>query len=323
MALMGKRNTRQNSDEGVYTSVDSLLRLRHVAKDLSLDRRKKSTALVDGDSRTHFRGRGMEFAEVRPYQPGDDIRNIDWRVTARTQTTYTKLFQEERERPVYILVDQRAPMFFGSETQFKSVMAARIAAIIGWTALQNNDRIGGLVFSDTEQTDSKARRGKHAMLSLIHQLHTYNTQLTSPVVQKRSNSMIDMLHDLRRVSKPGSAVFIISDFHDFDTHCAEPLSILSRHSDVTCIHVYDKLESALPRQGNLTISDGQHKLTLSSQSLAFTQAFSKSFDDACMTLRKACTNSACAYATTTVGYSAEALAQDLFTHKRRRTTKNS
>ena len=255
------KHSNSLAGDGVHVSVDELLNMRHLAKDITLETRRRSVAMMDGDSRSSFRGRGMEFSEVRPYQPGDDIRNIDWRVTARTQQTYTKLFQEERERPVYLLVDQRSSMFFGSQTQFKSVYAAKLAALIGWAALLNNDRLGALIFSDTEQTDSRARRGKHAVLAMLHQLQSYNEALNTPLSNTVKNSLVDMLTDVRRVAKPGSSVFILSDFHDYGEDCAEPLSMLARHCDVTAIQLYDTLESELPSAANyLTLSDGKQKI---------------------------------------------------------------
>ncbi len=266
---------REKDTSGVYVSIEDMLNLRLVCKDLTLEANKKSTALLDGVSKTSFRGRGMDFAEVRRYQAGDDIRNIDWRVTARTQKPYTKLFQEERERPVFILVDQRSPMFFGSHTQFKSVLTAELAAAIGWIALQNNDRIGALIFSDNNKSDARARRGKHAQLALLNLLNEYNRKLSSPIAINMQFSLKEMLNDLRRVAKPGSSIFIISDFHDYNKECAEPLSIISRHTDITLLHVYDQLEKVLPYAKSLTISDGTQKTNLE----AATQKFSSEYKD--------------------------------------------
>ncbi|WP_086932454.1 DUF58 domain-containing protein [Agarilytica rhodophyticola] len=304
-------------DAGVYVSVEALIDLRHMAKDLSLETNKKSVAMMDGDSRTSFRGRGMEFAEVRPYQVGDDIRNIDWRVTARTQKPYTKLFQEERERPVYILVDQRSPMFFGSRHTFKSVYAAKLATVIAWTALQNNDRIGALIFSDSEQTDSRARRGKHAALSIVHQLFEFNHRLNSPIGQSIDNSLEEMLNDIRRIAKPGSAVFLISDFHDFNRRCQEPLSILARHNDVTMLQVYDDLEKNLPANKSLSISDGTHKINIAGQSHDFSDNFAKSFEQNRFAIRKACNQSGINFASFSVAKSLGGLVQDLFSTRRK------
>lgn len=309
--------TKASAPEGVYVPVDALLQLRHLAKDVCLETNRKSVAMIDGDSRTSFRGRGMEFAEVRPYQVGDDVRNIDWRVTARTQKPYTKLFQEERERPVYILVDQRSPMFFGSVKQFKSVYAAKIATTIAWAALQNNDRIGALIFSDNTQTDTRARRGKHAVLRFIHQLVEYNHALTTPVAPPTKNSMEEMLNDIRRVAKPGSAVFVISDFHDFNQACREPLSILSRHCDLTAIQVHDPLEESLPANTFLSITNGERKLNIAGQSNAFIKSYHDSFEQQRLKLKQICHQTKTNFASTSVANSVTECIQDLFRARRK------
>lgn len=314
----GTSNNAISDNSGAYVSVEALLQLRHLAKDLSLESNRKSVALMEGDSRTSFRGRGMEFAEVRPYQAGDDIRNIDWRVTARTQKPYTKLFQEERERPIFLVVDQRSPMFFGSNRQFKSVFAAKLAAVIAWTAMQQNDRIGALIFSDSSQTDSKPRRGKHAALSIIHQLSEFNHQLNNPFALQSEQSLEDMLHDIRRVAKPGSCVHIISDFHDFTENCREPLSILARHSDVNITHVFDELEWHLPERGAFSISNGDQKLNISGQSSHFNHAFTSSFEKQLHAIRHACLQSGVKFASLPAHSHIKDVAYDLFTARRAR-----
>ena len=272
-------NRQNNNTHGIYATVDELIQLNHACKDLTLDRSKVSYALLDGESKTHFRGRGIDFAEVRPYQAGDDIRNIDWRVTARTQKPYTKLYQEERERPVYILLDQRSPMFFGSRIQYKSVLAAKLAASIGWIALHNNDRIGSLVFSDSQQSDARARRGKHAQLHFLNLICEFNQQLQSPIATNQIHSFYDMLTEIRRVAKPGSAVFIISDCSDYTPTCKEPLSILSRHTDVSLIRINDPLEAHLPSRKNISVSDGTNKLNLGHTSTHFFTQYQANFNE--------------------------------------------
>ncbi|MBT5031007.1 MAG: DUF58 domain-containing protein, partial [Proteobacteria bacterium] len=135
--------TLKQDASGIYVDLGLLLSSRGWARDLKLFARQAARAMLLGETRSKFRGRGMEFEEVRQYQPGDDIRNIDWRVSARTGGTYTKLFCEERERPVHIVVDQRNSMFFGSAQRFKSVLAAEVASALAWAALAGSDRIGG------------------------------------------------------------------------------------------------------------------------------------------------------------------------------------
>ena len=251
------------NDDGVYTDTNQLLNLRFAAADLSLPAQRNSRANLSGEAHTRFRGRGMEFEEVRIYQAGDDIRNIDWRVTARTRVPHTKLFREERDRPTYIIVDQRASLFFGSRRRFKSVLAARLAVLLAWTGLGNNDRVGGLVVGDREYRDIKPKRSKHAVLALINKINDYNRKLEAPIAKNAVNSMQSLLADARRLTKPGSAVYLISDFNDFNQQCEEPLYTLARHTDTSLLHVYDPLEQHLPPRGEFSITDGQQRLSIS------------------------------------------------------------
>lgn len=277
---------------GAYTELAALLRCRFAAQDLKLFAHQPARSLLSGGERTRFRGRGMDFEEVRLYQPGDDIRSIDWRVTARTQVAHTKIFREERERPVFMLVDQRSPLFFGSTRCFKSVLAAHIAALLGWAALANGDRLGALVFGDHTQRDVRPRRSKHAVLELLHQLQDYNHRLSSPITPvqqgQKANSLNQMLADARRIAKPGCALFIISDFHDLDTGAEQQLFELARHTDVTLIHVYDQLERKLISNSPLTISNGSERLQLAANEKAFQQAYTNQFDQQLALLTNIC-----------------------------------
>ncbi|MGH1469913.1 MAG: DUF58 domain-containing protein [Cellvibrionaceae bacterium] len=257
------------SAKGAFTHVKTLLQLRFIAKGLKLSPNKESRASLSGSARTRFRGRGMEFEEVRIYQPGDDIRTIDWRVTARTQTPHTKIFREEKERPTFLAVDQRSSLFFGTQRCFKSVLAAHIASIIGWASLENNDRVGGLIFGDNGHTDIRPRRSKHAVLELIHHINDYNHALKNAFAKKQHNNTVTtltILEDVKRIAKPGSAVFIISDFHDYSSQCNEILYLLSRHCDITLIQVVDPLEKNLSTlnhsSGLLDVTDGEKKLQI-------------------------------------------------------------
>lgn len=295
---------------GVYLAVEDLLALRGPAQQLNLHKQRPSQAIMGGQGRTRFRGRGMEFAEVRPYQPGDDIRTIDWRVTARTQSPYTKLFQEERERPVLVLVDQRSPMFFGSRYMLKSVYAAQIAAVIGWAAHQVGDRIGGLIVGDSEQNDLRAARGKQGLLRFFSALSEYNRKLTTPLANSENNALVDILQALNRVVRPGSQVFLLSDFHDLNAACAEPLSLMAKHSDVMAIQIYDALEVQLPKRSWLRISNGKQQVTLDTQAVlpGFQQAFYAQQEF----LSQMCLNNRIVCAQAPVSASVEPLLQSLF-----------
>ncbi len=295
---------------GVYVSVDELVQLRTLAKDLSLTARRRSLAMLDGAVRTRYRGRGMEFAEVRPYQAGDDIRTIDWRVTARMQAPYTKLFQEERERPVFVLLDQRSPMFFGSRHQFKSVYAAKLAATIAWTANGNNDRIGALVFGDHLQKDIRAKRSKHAVLELINNVAELNHQLISPFAESPSVNLSTMLTETSRIARPGSLVILLSDFSDFDQSCAEPLANIGKRSDVMAFHIFDPLERELPPVGQLMVSNGRDRTAINAMSVG--SAFTNNFETQQSGLRQACLNAGIQYVKTDMSQDLNDFARDMF-----------
>lgn len=275
--------------QGVYATLEGLLLTRYAANKLNLKFARPSKALMSGPIRTRFKGRGMEFEEVRIYQPGDDIRTIDWRVTARTQVPHTKLFQEEREKPVLLLVDQRSNMFFGSQRCFKSVYAAHLAATLGWAALHQNDRIGALIFSDQEQRDVRPKRSKHAQLNLIHELLAFNKALTKPVADGPQQSLYDLLTDARRVARPGTKVFILSDFYDFTPECEKPLYMLSQHNDVAMFHIYDPLERAWPQASQLHVSNGRQQMRVDGKAKRFHQRYQKQFQTHCERLQ-ACAN---------------------------------
>lgn len=270
---MPNRKITTNTEDGAYCSVSGLLRERFHARGLTLFAPHPVKSAQAGRFRTRFRGRGVDFEEVRLYQPGDDIRSIDWRVTARTQVPHTKLYSEERERPVYLLCDQRSAMFFGSVQHFKSTLACHIASCIGWAALASGDRVGSLVFGDHSFRDSRPRRSKHAVLQLIQLLDEYNHKLNSPVAQNQPISLAQMLSDSRRIAKPGSALFVISDFTDLDSAAEKELFHLSRHLDISLIQTFDPLERRLASRTPLAVTDGEKRQLLPVQHKQFQREY--------------------------------------------------
>ncbi|MBB5210589.1 DUF58 domain-containing protein [Microbulbifer hydrolyticus] len=257
---------------GAYPEVAPLVRLRHIARQLRLFKPRVNRSDQAGNLLTRYRGRGMNFEEVRYYQPGDDVRSIDWRVTARTGKTHTKLFQEERERPVVILLDLRSPMFFGSQNAFKSVAACSIASALCWAGLQHGDRIGALLFSDHGVDTVRPRRSHHAVLAAIHGMVETAGALDSPIASGGSQPLSVLLEEARRIARPGSALFLISDCHDMDESCEQPLYLLTRHADLQVLRITDPLEQQLPEQA-MTISDGKQRTFLGKSSRALRQQF--------------------------------------------------
>ncbi|MDO6745731.1 DUF58 domain-containing protein [Gilvimarinus sp. 1_MG-2023] len=277
------------SADSAYCSVANLLRERFNARDLKLFAPHPVKSAQAGRFRTRFRGRGVDFEEVRLYQPGDDIRSIDWRVTARTQVPHTKLYSEERERPVYLLCDQRSPMFFGSVQHFKSTLACHLASCIGWAALGAGDRVGSLVFGDQDFRDSRPKRSKHAVLQLIRLLEQYNHQLHSPIANSNSLSLAQMLSDTQRIAKPGAALFVISDFNDLDNAAEKQLFQLSRHLDISLIHTHDPLEQQLIGNSALAVTNGTDKQLLPVNQKRFQSEYALMAADKQQQLRDTCT----------------------------------
>ena len=265
MSALNKKLASEYAEHGIITDLSRLLRSRHWAQHLKLFSRQAARSMLLGNVRSRFRGRGMEFEEVRRYQAGDDIRTIDWKVSARVGKTYTKLFCEERERPCHILVDQRSHLYFGSEKQFKSVLAAELATGLSWAALAGGDRVGGQVIGDFAERDSRGRRSKQAVLHFIHDINEFNQALMQPELLDEENkpdqpsSLANSLEECQRITRPGTAIFIISDFHDLDASAAKALSNLGKQADVSLLHVVDKLEQELPFNGSIAISDGEQK----------------------------------------------------------------
>lgn len=252
----------QAGDGIIYSSLNALIRLK--AQVPALQRAKRSEASTSGGYHTVFKGRGMDFAESRPYQAGDDIRTIDWRVTARTGKVHTKVFQEERERPVMLWVDMRPSMYFATRKCFKSVLAAEVAALLVWKTLESGDRIGGFVQSTQYCTELKPEHTRGAALHLLRQIAD-TTQL-QPSTQPSLTLLDESWGRLRRVATAGTQVLIISDFKQSTPAALRQLALLSQHCQVGLIHIQDPFEAHMPAaQGKLRLTDGRQSVWVSLQ----------------------------------------------------------
>jgi len=247
----------------VSVSQAGLIRLNGPARAIALDVLRVSS-LQTGAYVSHFRGRGMEFDESRPYQPGDDPRSIDWRVTARSTTAYTKLFREERERPVLIVVDLRANMHFATRGCYKSVNASRAAALLSWAAHHRGDRLGGLVFGDTVHRELKPRLGRRAALRFMHELADHpdwKTHVRKPNDDGEAQ-LTKALAALRRVARPGSLVVVLSDFLGLSRAGQSYLSGVARHNEVLAVYLNDPFECSLPPPGRYRLVAAEEELAI-------------------------------------------------------------
>lgn len=249
---------------GIRTDLKQLIDMRHRVREVQLFSTPGRRSPLIGLHHSKLRGRGVDFDQVRVYQPGDDVRTIDWRVTARTQEPHTKLFHEERERPIYLLVEQSRQLFFGSGLMFKSVLAARAAALIGWAALGHNDRIGGLVFGGQDHHEIKPRRSKQSLLQLLARLARANQALSTDTPLVR-DSFGQALRRAREVLRPGSLVVILCDERTLGDSSEQQLMLLARHTDLLLLPICDPLDHALPASGLLRFGEGDAQLDVDTE----------------------------------------------------------
>ena len=264
---------------GAYCTLQSLVNLRLQAKDLPLFRQGRSLRQMLGNSRSPFKGRGIDFEEVRAYQFGDDIRSIDWRVTARRMKPHTKVFQEERERPVMILLDQSHAMFFGSQLNFKSVTAAEISALIAWATLNHGDRIGGVIFNEHELQETRPKRSRKTLMHWLSQTERMNRKLHLASISSMDaeNGLTRTLRHTRRVAHPGTQIFLISDFNHVNEESEQHLAQLARHNELMAIKVNDPLEQNLPSPDQYRITDGMHNLLVNTGRPQLRQQFHQQY----------------------------------------------
>jgi len=265
-------------DSATHVITKELIALQQQAHKLDMSRRSYARSTSTGTHLSQFRGRGMDYQESRIYQAGDDIRNMDWRVTARAGKPHTKLYQEERERPVVLVVDFNPGMFFGSTNTLKSVLAAKAATLIAWSVASRGDRIGALILNSTHQ-ELAPKTGKRGVLQLIRELVIHGDPLLG--LQQANNekhvSINDELKRLRRLAKPGSLIFLISDFYDIDNETASHLRQISRHNDIQAIQIVDPLELAPPPPERYAVTDGKSSGVVNTKSKKGHEKYQKFF----------------------------------------------
>ncbi len=274
-------------DDIVRVRQSTLIGLNRDARSLPLLSNTVKAQMAGGHL-SAFRGRGMEYHESRPYQPGDDIRAIDWRVTARSGRTHTKVYREERERPVLLWLDLSRSMFFGTRCCFKSVLASRAAALLAWSSVQHGDRVGYLVFDESQHSEFRPARGKHTALRFIQQLVEHPAWEQNPPADERPDTALRALMRLRQVTRPGSLVILLSDFRFVDEKCRAQLVQLARHNDVVLIHVYDPFERDLPRDGYYRFTDGSDSVEIDTASRDLRQRYNQRYRAQMQTLERLC-----------------------------------
>ena len=278
------------SEAGVYVEVGDLIRLRHQARGFSFLPQQPVFSLLAGRHSSRLRGRGLNFEEIRAYLPGDDIRSIDWKVTARTRKPHSRVYTEERDRPTLVAVDQRQGMFFGSQVSMKSVTAAEAAALALWRVDDQGDRAGGVVFDDLSMIEIRPHRSYRHLTQLLTAIVEKNNALrTDPARESRPGQFNDVLHRLCRLAAHNNLVVLISDMDGMNEESDGLIRRLCRHNDVLAVLIYDPLETELPDLGQLVISDGRLQIEVDSGDAKLRQSFAQVFSDRLEDTRQALT----------------------------------
>ena len=251
-----------NEDSAVFASLESLVQDQYQARLLDAIKDSKTARTSNGVTRSIFKGRGMDFEEVRQYQDGDDVRLVDWRLTAKVGKVYTKMFNQEHDRNVWFLLDLRAGMKFGTQQAFKSVISAHIMAMLGWYFWKKADKIGGYVLSEKNIMEFKPSRLRKKVMSFFSAVSENTRRQAAPADVSDTNSLTQACMKLRSSCRNGNIIFIISDFYDVDEDAFKCLSSLSRTNEVIFINVYDVLECSCPPPNVYLVSDGNQHVVL-------------------------------------------------------------
>ena len=248
---------------GVYIDLDDLIALEYRGRKVSFLPRQPVHSLLSGRFASRMRGRGLNFEEIRDYRSGDDVRSIDWKVTARLQKPHVRVFNEERDRQAMLVVDQRLSMFFGSRLAMKSVTAAEAAAIGAWRVLGVGDRVGAIVFNDRDLVEIKARRSRATVLQILNAVVARNRALGVGRGLASAPSMLNTaLEHATRRALHDAAVIVISDFDGADDATRKMIGAMTRHNNVVALLVHDPLQSDLPASASMTVTDGELQIEL-------------------------------------------------------------
>jgi uncharacterized protein (DUF58 family) len=265
---------------GVYADLGSLVRLRFRTNGISLLPRQQSTSVLSGRHASRLRGRGLNFEEIRRYLPGDDIRQMDWKVTARTKKPHIRVYTEERGREVLLVVDQRLGMFFGSRTNFKSVTAAEVAALSAWRVIASKDRIAAIVFGDADFTAIPGGSSAGQVMRILKVILERNHALAiDRGIVPGPATLNAALARAERLVKHDALVVVISDGQGSDDETQGILSRIAAHNDVAVALIHDPLEMELPAAGPRVFASGELQLEVDTSDPSFRRAFREDFQE--------------------------------------------
>lgn len=261
---------------GIDVGLPELLSYRSLSHILNLSPTRDIAGALSGGDRSKIKGRGMEFDEARHYQAGDDIRSIDWRVTARTGKTHTKVFREERDRPVFVFNDFTQSMYFGTAFLCKSVQAAHLASLVTWNAIQRGDKVGGLIFNNTQYKELKPKAQAKSALTLMQAMVDIHHPDFQAIDINAQAIFYKAVQQLQHIAKPGALIYLISDFNGLNDSSMAVIGNIARHCEVKAMLVNDPMEISLPTssvQQTLNITNGIERQQVNLGQTASSQAY--------------------------------------------------
>lgn len=287
------KNRKEKDDlSGLAVRFDELAAMRRYVPYLR-EFKFNNTSLQSGDARSAFRGRGMEFAEVRAYNYGDDVRDIDWRVTARKNQPFTKLYAEEKDREVYVWLDLSPKMMFGTRNELKAVTAAKTAALLGWFALANRDRFGLAVYDGRQTRTFQSKRTQENLLAIFKKIEQISVEgLENQQVDEDEAKSLQKVH--KKISRR-AIVFVISSFDNFEQHYGKEIAKLAGNNEVFAVNVYDALEEKAPPQGEYLAQYDNQKQLLINTGKNFSQRYGLFFIQKRQSVRQFCVKFDCRY----------------------------
>ncbi len=248
---------------GVHVELAELVKLRQQPKGYTLLPRQPAQSVLAGQHGSKLRGRGLDFSELKAYQTGDDTRNIDWKVTARMRKPYARVYNEERERPVLLVIDQRLSMFFGSKLNFKSVTAAQVAAACVWRVLEQRDRVGAVVFNDRQIVCIEPRRSEGTGMQILQAVVKMNQALSwTRGIRANPEALNEALGKARQLATHDFLVAQITDGFGRDAKTRQINSAIAAHNDLIFSYIYDPMEVELPEGDGLVVGDGVRQMEL-------------------------------------------------------------
>lgn len=289
--LFFKKDKKQNDKTGLAVTVPELIEQQRYLPYLQ-QRQNFLTSAQAGNVKSAFKGRGIELEEVRAYNFGDDIRDIDWRITARKSEPFTKVYAEEKDRVINVLLDLSATMVFGTKKELKSVTASKIAALLGWLSVRNKDRFGILIFDGKNSYYFKPQSSVKNLMAIFNKIAEVGDDILN---NASSDDLSSALKTLKYHQKGQGTIFILSDFHNFGGEQFKNLAALAKNNKVYCVNIFDKLEENAPPKGDYAAVYKGEELVFSSASKAFSSDYQQYFAQNRENIRRNCQKFLCKY----------------------------